>query len=95
MNESPYASATTCCWHDELSKAGKKKHRLLGEVSCCPECGSDLNEYPSAADFWSMVKRNDSKLPGYEATLRWSQGKCYPDYDTLQNAYRQAMEGQS
>jgi hypothetical protein len=25
--------------------------------------------------------------------MRWSEGRCFPDFDTMQNAYRQAMEG--
>ena len=43
-----------------------------------------------------MVRLGDASRPGYAALMRWGQGKCFPgDGDALENAYRQAMEGQS
>ena len=96
-----------CTWHGPIAMAGTSLRRVevsshgddrprfeTLDVPSCPHCGSALFEM-SEAEWWGLVQRQERTLPGYEAMMRWSQGKCFPDFDTLQNAYRQAMEGQN
>ena len=69
-------------------------HGPAGEVNeeyCCPKCGCEITGV--ATEEWqSLVAQAERGNPGYAAMMRWSEGKCFPDADTLQNAYRQAME---
>lgn len=86
-----YAYSKTCTWHGPYSALATTSR----EIPCCPFCAStDIVEVATSGDFWEGARRSELDLPGYEAMLRWSQGKCYPDFETMQNAYRQAMEGQ-
>ncbi len=93
--ESRHVYGAACTWHDREENAGKTKPRIIAGQSislpCCPHCGSALLEM-SADEWWALARKNDRSQPGYEDMLRWSQGKCFPDFDTLQNAYRQAKE---
>lgn len=100
-----YVNGIGCTWHGPIAKAATRVHRAdtssHGEepqaydamVPCCPHCNSFLNETPDEEFFWSMIRNQERNYPGYEAMLRWSLGKCFPDFSTLQDAWRQAMEG--
>jgi hypothetical protein len=96
-----------CTWHGRIWTSGQKPVDVdvssHGEdprfekdlVPVCPVCGGDLWEVASEEEFWAMVHNQERELPGYEAMLRWSRGKCYSDFETLQSAWHQAMEGQN
>ena len=102
-----YVNGLGCTWHGpialadervqpaDVSSHGEEPQSFDALVPCCPKCRGALMESPTEEFFWSMVRNQERNAPGYEAMLRWSKGKCFPDFDTLQNAYRQAMEGQS
>jgi hypothetical protein len=94
MTTEPYGVGIECTWHGPLTFAS--------DVSCssddqplhaCPYCGGSLKVTDSAT-FWSGVSAAEQQRPGYDQMMCWSQGQCFPDYDTLENAWRQAMEGQ-
>jgi len=91
-----YAYGTECTWHGPLTFTALGKTPDGWDVSvapaACPKCGQPLKT-TTADEFWHGVKQCDRHDPGHEALMRWSEGKCFPDFDTLQNAYRQAMEG--
>lgn len=85
-----YAYGSSCTWHDWLDKA---ENHIAGRA-CCPKCGGELTIVPSSLSFWETVRDADKKHPGYADMYAWARGKCFPDFDHLENAYRQAMEGQ-
>lgn len=87
--ETRYVHGVECIWHGSICEAAT---RDTGEP-CCPHCGGLLGEYVSESHFWTMVRAQERKLPRYEAMLRWSRRLCFPDFDTLQNAFRQSMTG--
>lgn len=98
MDETRYcfaAGEAACMWHGPIQLAGRKDAAGGDELDnrCCPKCGADLEAVPNESNFWARVGLADVDEPGYEAMLRWSQGKCFESFDTLVNAYRQAMEG--
>jgi len=84
-----YVSCTSCTWHDVIDKAEQRRDL----TPCCPFCGSTLYELPSQDDFEALARSADQSHAGMAAMLEWSRGKTFPDHDTLENAYRQAMEG--
>ena len=86
-----YVYGETCTWHAPIKEAATRR----GGVPCCPHCNSDLLQLPTDTEFWSVVRHMAQSRPGYELVMRWSQGRCFPDFDTQESAYRQAMEGQS
>lgn len=101
-----YVYAEHCTWHGPIALAGTAKYRVdvtstaseqreywVTEAPCCPRCKDTLCELSSEDDFWAMVRNQERELPGYEAMLRFGAARCYPDFDTLQNAWRQAIEG--
>lgn len=92
--DTTYVFGIDCTWHDTAANAGVSRFGTT-EVPCCPKCASLLNQLASSGEFWSMVRRHAQADPAndYEGMMRWSQGMCFPDVDTLTNAYRQAMEG--
>ena len=61
-------------------------------LPCCPHCGSMLMETGSQAEYMALIASQERTHPEYVAMIRWADGQCFPDTDTLQNAYRQAME---
>jgi hypothetical protein len=96
----------SCTWHGPISLAGHIAHPVdissYGEdmriehfqLPVCPHCQGTLMESPTEEEWWATIRNHERELPGYEAMVRWSQGKCFPDFETMQNAYWQAMEGQ-
>lgn len=95
MSESlNYAVGQECTWHGPL-------HRTLNvtkvdddeEQYRCPSCGAVVKAM-SAEAFWGAALVQELGVPGSLQTTRWSEGKCFPDLETLVNAYRQAMEGE-
>ncbi len=86
--ESRYVYGLPCTWHGPIATAAADPDA----TPCCPHCGCGLAEMPTETHFWGMVRLGEKLHPGYEALMRWAQGRCFPDGDTLENAYRQAME---
>ena len=99
-DETRYCFATgpgACMWHGPIQLAGRKDAAGGDELEnrCCPKCGADLESVPNESNFWARIRMSeDPDFHEAEAMLRWSQGKCFESFDTLVNAYRQAMEGQ-
>lgn len=89
-----YGIGVTCTWSGPVSEAGIKPVALLrfGQVFVCPECGGPLSFALSEEDYWATVAVGEKRAQGYEKMMRWAKGRCYPDAETLLNAYRQAME---
>lgn len=90
----PYGYGTACTWHGPLTFASLAPKDDPGDEDAyvCPHCALPLQITTDAA-FWLLVRAR-SRNPDAEAILRWSEGKCFADADTLENAWRQAMEGQ-
>jgi hypothetical protein len=91
MSQDPrYLYGQSCTWHGPIAEA-----EPMGEIEFpdCPKCGGPLQQASGPGEFWTLVRATDREQPGYEAMMRWSQGRCFPDLDTLENAYRQAMAG--
>ena len=87
-----YAHGTECTWHGPLAQAVVRR----GEPNC-PNCRGLLAVAATEDDWWDYVRRLNRAAPGTEAMTRWGKGKCFPDQDTLQNAFRQSTaeeEGQ-
>lgn len=100
MTSSPadtrYASGVQCTWHGPLAEAApisklRNTSQGVDSVSACPVCLGELREV-NLETFQTEIRDGDRRLPGYEQMVTWSRGRCFPDFDTLQNAYRQAME---
>jgi hypothetical protein len=73
-----------CMWWDTIDKASSKPSGL----PCCPHCGGVLMEMPDIEGWYIQAKKyEDDGHPGYVERLRWSQGKCFPNTDALQQAF--------
>lgn len=95
--DTPYSFSRQCTWHGDPRTAGTRRVSvglIQTTEPACPHCGSPLVEVVSAASWWAGA-RSMPIFPEYEALMRWSQGKCFADFDTLHNAYRQAMAGKA
>ena len=86
--ETRYLCGVDCTWHGPAESAA----RSFGDFPCCPECGAALFPIGTEAEFWAAAAAAERGNPGYDALMRWSQGRCFPDLETLEGAYRQAME---
>ena len=84
-----YVYGADCTWHGPIAMAGA----TADGTPCCPVSGGPLLELPSEEAFWAEASANNRANPMAEPMLRWSRLRCFPDADTLENAYRQAMEG--
>ncbi|HSU19884.1 MAG TPA: hypothetical protein VLI45_09105 [Acidobacteriaceae bacterium] len=95
MHDQPYAFGKQCQWHGHPRDAAPSTRSDADGVSGleCPICGLPVIEVPSAANWWTAAEKIDAHVPEYAAMMRWSEGKCFENFDTLQNAYRQHMEG--
>ena len=92
-----YAAGVECTWNDVLGLV-----RMLPRLSqvppflvvtrpCCPRCGGEVREI-SLEEWQSQMREAAKQYPDAEAIMRWSRGRCFPDFETLENAWRQAME---
>ncbi len=86
-----YVFGVECTWHDAIRAAG----RTRDGTPVCPHCGGALYNLLTETEFWNGVAAMTRTSPGYDEMMRWSRGRCFPDFDTQENAWRQAMEGQS
>lgn len=94
MEDKPYAFSRQCTWHGELAEASPRRVMREGEPDHeCPRCGSPVLVHPSGAAWWASIRATNKAIPEYEEMMRWSENKCFPDFETMQNAYRQYMEG--
>lgn len=91
MDGEMYAVGAECTWHGPLTFA-KLVADIDADVYSCPSCGGPLT-LTTVEQFWADVAVAEKQRPGYELMMTWSEGKCYPDFDTMENAWRQAMEG--
>lgn len=90
MSEELYAYGKRCTWHGPTTFASLIADGGEDDL-ICPFCGLEL-QVTTVFAFWQKVRCADAAQPGAEAMWRWSEGKCFPDFETMQNAYRQAME---
>lgn len=93
-----YGVGIECTWHGPLTFAALPADPpgadpLDDDPSRyrCPSCGGPLTVV-TCEQFWQSVAVADTQRPGYENIMCWSEGKCYPDFDTMENAWRQALE---
>jgi hypothetical protein len=93
MSDEKHAFGKICMWHGPLTFATLKDE--LGESSeetyACPSCGLDVVVCTPEA-FWSLAAESEQGIPEYVSMLKWSQGKCFPDFTTMRHAWRRAME---
>jgi hypothetical protein len=62
-----------CVWWDFIENAATRENGL----PCCPVCRSVLFQEDETR-WWENVQRHEADgHPGYEALVRWSQGKCF------------------
>ena len=90
----PYGYGRVCQWHGPLTFAGRgaRFDTETGDAEhVCPKCGRALIVTDSDS-FWRTVASSEKAIPQYTEMLRWSEGKCFPDFATMQDAFRQAME---
>lgn len=92
-----YAYGRTCTWHGPTTFALPAvkvdwAHDASEPAFVCPRCALPL-VVTTAEAFWATAAATEKAIPEYVAMLRWSWGKCFPDFTTMQDAYRQAMEG--
>jgi hypothetical protein len=93
LSVEPYAYGTECTWHGPLTFAADiTNYSDDSPQHACPKCCGAVT-VTNTEEFWRLAQASDRDNPGHEAMLRWSAGKCFEDFDTMQNAYRQAMEG--
>lgn len=92
--DTPYSYSSSCTWHGHPREAARRRQTDDGLEPACPYCSARLIEVPSAEVWWSGVRRLNAQRREYEEMMRWSEGKCFPDFETLESAFRQAMEGQ-
>ena len=89
-----YGYGTKCTWHGPLTFAEPSNGEDDEAGYVCPKCGIAVKTDLSAELFWARVVAVDRRHPGYEPMMRWAEGKCFPDFDSMQGAYRQHMEGE-
>ncbi len=88
-----YVFGVTCTWHGPIQDAAYCfPPGSSMPLPCCPHCGGMLMEVESEEAWKANVHSHGRNHPDYVAMLAWAKGRCYPDVDTLPNAYRQAME---
>lgn len=83
-----------CTWHGPAAHI--EYTRVDGEgprLPCCPCCGRELVGVDLEEEFWAMVKSQERNCPGYEDLIRWAELRCFDSFETMENTYRQAMEG--
>ncbi len=89
MSDEEYAVGRVCTWHGPLTFAERDK----AGAPICPKCGQALKPVSKAA-FWHDIRVLERNKTGAAKMVGWSEGKCFLDADTLENAYRQAMAEQ-
>jgi hypothetical protein len=96
MSDEQYGYGENCTWHGPLTFAApvavNRGDDDQAETPVCPSCGLPL-QVMSSVLFWANVSAAEKQHAGYDDMMRWSEGKCFPDFDTLENAWRQHIEG--
>ena len=90
-----YAVGEHCTWHGFLDRTVAIDVRTTDDATpqkllCCPVCQQTVR--PITLEKWLAETNKHASSPEQKAMVRWSMGKCFPDEETLVNAYRQAME---
>lgn len=78
--------AARCLWWDDRENAVTGPHGLPS----CPHCGSVLHQIDTK-EWLDGLKEADRSIPGYEAMLLWSKGRCFTRMRTLQFEYARAF----
>ena len=79
-----------CAWWDSIDQVGKHPSGL----PCCPHCKGMLFQLDSEAEWWGQIDRHEAEgHPGYRAMWEWSRGRCFPDFEAMQAAYRMQHQG--
>ena len=88
-----HAHGTDCVWHGPASEAiSVDDHGELPNEGTlrCPHCNGPVTPVIPEA-FWADVRRASLTITSFEQMLMWSEGKCFPDYSTLENVWHQAI----
>jgi hypothetical protein len=94
MSENNYGRGVTCTWHGPLTSAHSMRtieDGLSVMMPHCPVCLGELH-LVQEDEITTEMRLMDHSFAGVMAVFTWSKGKCFPDMETLENAYRQAME---
>ena len=83
-----YVHGKSCTFHGPIDRAAAAR---FDHIPKCPTCGGALIEYANEEAWWAAVRAHDPQYRNYETMLRWSEGRCFPDFDTLENAWRQSL----
>ena len=86
----PYAVGVSCTWNDTAGNAGVLG--IAGNVKLrCPRCLGAVRV--TTVEAWlSDVQHLSKSVLQFSAMVAWSRGRCFPDYETLESAWRQARE---
>lgn len=89
MSDSRYVYGAHCTWNESIYKVG----HLPGGLPCCPHCGSVLFEMDSEKEWWKGVDRYEADgHPGYRKLAEWSKGKCFKNFDEMNEAYNDFLK---
>jgi len=81
------AYGALCTWWDDKDNVGKKRIEYTDEfIPTCPHCNRVLMEI-SKEEWWESINKYESTEPGYTQKVKWSQGKCFANYQELNEAY--------
>ena len=80
-------------WTDNWDTVGKRLPHLLGQpaLPVCPHCGRPGFQI-TAGEWHDQIKAWDATHPGYAAMIEWGKEQCFPDHETLEGAWKEAME---
>ena len=58
------------------------------QIPRCPKCGAVGFEMDKR-EWWRLIEEHEAKgHPGYKAMMTWARGKCFPNFSSLESAWR-------
>lgn len=77
------AHGTKCTWWDKAETVLD-----VGGMPLCPHCKKGVLYVESIEKWMQGIEDHGRNRPGFVAFVKWSQGKCFPDFDTAAEAYQ-------